>query len=359
MNRVAIVFVVLTVMAAAVASATAAQPSSRLFDKPTAGSNPLFADRVVAKGKGFEIKQSQVEEMYLAFKGHRAAVGQAVPDSLRPQVEADIIDKLIATQLFLQRATDQDKVNAKKIAQDFLAEQKKQAPSEESFRRQLMGVGMTTNQFEAQIREQAIVKAVIDREIKASRTVTDDDARKFYTNNPNLFQEPELVRAAQILIASRDTVSGKPLTPEAKLQKKRLAESLVTRARAGEDFAKLVREFSQDAASKERGGEYTFPRSRDDPRRAMAPEFEAAAFSMKPNQVSDVVETGFGFHIIKMLEKIPARRIPFSQVESRIKESLLRDAVEKELPNFIEKLKREAGVEIFASETTSSGSGGK
>lgn len=352
MNRVAIVFAVLTLVCGlAPGGLQAAQPSSRLFDRPTAGSNPLFADRVVARGKGFEIKQSQVEEMYLSFKGHRAALGQTVPDSLRPQIEADIIDKLIATQLFLRRATDQDKAKAKQIAQDFLAEQKKQVASEDSFRRQLMGVGMTTNQFEAQIREQAIVKAVIDREIKAAKTVTDADARAFYSTNSSLFQEPEMVRAAHILIATRDTVTGKPLTPEAKLQKKRLAESLVTRARAGEDFAKLVREFSQDAASKDRGGEYTFPRSKDDPRRAMAPEFEAAAFSMKVNQVSDLVETGFGYHIIKTLEKIPARKIPFSQVETRIKDTLVRDAVEKELPNYIEKLKREAGVEILAAES--------
>lgn len=350
MNRVSIVFAVFIALSGVVLHGAAAPSKAPQFDKPTAGSNPLFADRVVARGKGFEIKQSQVEDMYLSFKGHRAALGQAIPDGLRPQIEADIIDKLIATQLFLRRATDDDKAKAKQIAKEFLDEQRKQTASEDSFRRQLMGVGMTTNQFEAQIREQAIVKAVIDREIKATRKISDEDARKFYDSRTNLFQEPELVRAAHILIPTRDTVTGKPLAPEAKLQKKRVAESLVTRARAGEDFAKLVQEFSADAASKSRGGEYTFARSKDDPRRAMAPEFEAAAFSMKANQVSDVVETGFGYHVIKTLEKIPARRIPYSQLETRIKETLLRDAVEKELPNYIERLRREAGVEILTAD---------
>lgn len=310
---------------------------------------PLFADKVVAKGKGFEIKQSQVDDMYLAFKGHRAAMGQVIPDNMRPQIEADILDKLIATQLFLGKATDQDKTKAKEIAEQFIADQKKQVPSEESFRRQLLAVGMTPDQFSAQIAEQAIVKAVIDREIKAGKSVTDAEAKKFYDANPGLFQEPELVRASHILIATRDSITGKEFTPELKLEKKRLAIKLMARAKAGEDFGKLVKEFSQDNASKNRGGEYTFARAKEDPRRAMAPEFEAAAFSMTPNQISDIVETGFGYHIIKTLEKIPAKKIPYSEVETRIKETLLREAVEKDLPGYIERLKKEAGVEIRAS----------
>src|ERR1044071_1673433 len=107
----------------------AAQSSARFFDKPGASSGPLFADTIVAKGKGIEIKQSQVDEMYLAFKGHRAAMGQEIPEDMRTRIEADILDKLIATQLFVSRATDQDKAKAKEIAASFLAEQKKQVPS--------------------------------------------------------------------------------------------------------------------------------------------------------------------------------------------------------------------------------------
>jgi parvulin-like peptidyl-prolyl isomerase len=350
MNRFA-TFLILSALLPAAGFSGVAAPASKLFDRPSATSGPLFPDSVVAKGKGFEIKQSQVDEMFLAFKGHRAAMGQAIPESLRPQIESDIIDKLIATQLFLRRATDKDKAEAKVIAQNFVAEQKKQAPSDDSFRRQLLAVGMSPEEFSTQINEQAVVKAVIDREIKASKKITDDEAKKFYTENPALFQDPEMLRASHILIATRDTITGKTLTPEAKLAKKQLAEKLVVRARAGEDFAKLVREFSQDAASKGRGGEYIFPRSKDDPRRAMTPEFEAAAFSMKTNQVSDVVETGYGYHIIKTLERIPPRKTPYDQAEARIKEILLRDAVEKELPAYIDKLKREAGVEILVTQT--------
>jgi parvulin-like peptidyl-prolyl isomerase len=349
MNQQRIFLTGLAALALMSATVCGADKKKSLFDRPAAVSAPLFPDGVVAKGKGFEIKQSQVDDMYVAFKGHRAAMGQAIPDNMRTQIEADIVDKLVATRLFLMKATPQDKLKAKEIADTFIAEQKKQTPSEDSFRRQLLAVGMTPAEFDAQIREQAIVKAVIDREIKAGKQVSDADAKKFYADNPSLFQEPEQVRASHILISTRDSVSGKEYAPEIKLEKKRLAEKILARAKAGEDFAKLVKEFSQDPGSKDRGGEYTFARAKDDPRRAMVPEFEAAAFSLAPNKISDIVETGYGYHIIKCLEKIPAKKADFAQVEPRIKETLLREEVEKALPAYVDKMKKEAGVEILVS----------
>src|SRR5689334_18499947 len=135
-----------TVLALSAVSGWAAQTAPSLFDKPNASAAaPLFPDSVVAKGTGFEIKQSQIDQ------GHRAAMGEAVPDDMRPRIESDILDKLIATQLFVLRASEQDKAKAKQIADEFLAEQKKQALSDDSFRRQLLAVGMTPQEFDAQI----------------------------------------------------------------------------------------------------------------------------------------------------------------------------------------------------------------
>src|SRR5688500_18340247 len=66
----------------------------------------IFDDPVLARGRGLEIKQSQVDEMFSAFRANRAAVGQSIPEPQRPKIEADILEKLIATQLCLNRATD-------------------------------------------------------------------------------------------------------------------------------------------------------------------------------------------------------------------------------------------------------------
>ncbi len=108
------------------------------------------------------------------------------------------------------------------------------------------------------------------------------------------------VRAKHILIQTVDS-AGAPLSEELVSEARAKIEEALARANAGEDFATLVSEYSQDGGSLETGGEYTFARGE------FVPEFEAAAYSMTPGQISDIVETDYGFHIIKLEEKdIPA-----------------------------------------------------
>ncbi|MCI0536189.1 MAG: peptidyl-prolyl cis-trans isomerase [Verrucomicrobiales bacterium] len=163
-----------------------------------------------------------------------------------------------------------------------------------------------------------------------------------------LFQQPEMVRVKHILISILDPNTNKELSGEQKLQKRELAEKLLARAKAGEDFAKLVKEFSEDKNAKDRDGEYTI--MRNDRRYVLPPEFEGAAFSMATNQISDIVLTPYGYHIIKGLERIPAKKSEYAQVEGRIKENLQQEAVQKELPNYIATLRKEAGVELLKRE---------
>ena len=120
-----------------------------------------------------------------------------------------------------------------------------------------------------------------------------------------------------------------------------MIEALLKRVRAGEDFGKLAKEFSQDPGSKERGGEYVFPRGQ------MAVEFETAAFSMSVGQISDVVTTKFGYHIIKVLERKAAGKIEFAKVKERVRENLQQEEADKRLPAYLEAVKKEAGVEIL------------
>jgi len=113
------------------------------------------------------------------------------------------------------------------------------------------------------------------------------------------------------------------------------------RAKSGEDFAKLARQYSEDPGSKDNGGEYTFPRGQ------MMPEFEAAAFSLNTNQVSDVVTTPYGYHIIKLYEKIPAKKIDFDKAESDIKDYLTQQQIQKQFPQYSQKLRKDADVQIL------------
>ena len=185
------------------------------------------------------------------------------------------------------------------------------------------------------------MEAVLEREVKA--TVTDEEVKKYYDENPARFEQPEMVRVSHILLATVDQTARQPLPEPQKEAKRRQADDALKRAKAGEDFAKLVKEFSDDTNSKERGGEITLARGTPN----IPMEFESAAFSLVENQISEVVSTPFGYHIIKLLERTPAKKLELAKVSENVKKGLTQMAIEKQLPDYFEKLIKEAAVEIL------------
>jgi len=302
-----------------------------------AASAPLFPDRVIAKGKGVEVKSSDLEEAFLSLKANKAANGQSVPIDAEPEIEKQLLDRMIATQLFLARATPADRTIGNETAKKFMADSRQQSSSEEAFKRQLVALGLTLPQFEKQITEQAIVKAVIDRELKAKEMIGPDEIKKFYDQNPKYFQQPEQVKVAQIQFNTRN------LSAEETERKRAEAKKVLDRANAGEDFSKLVKEFSEDELSKPNDGQFTIIRGQ------LPIEFESAAFTLKTNQISDLIRTSYGYHIIKLIEKTPPQQAELVKVQDRIRDTLLQEAVQKRLPDYVEKLKKEADVQIVTN----------
>ena len=298
-------------------------------------------DSVVAKGKGVEIKRSQLDAAVSDFKANATAQGRTIPPEQTARLESGMLDQLIQTQILLSKATDAEKSKAKAEATERIQEAKTNAPSEEAFNAQLKAMGATVDQVVKTMTEQATAEAVIVRELKVN--VADADIKKFYddTNNTAKFEQPETVRASHILLMTQDPKTGQDLSKADKDAKRKTMEGLLKRARAGEDFAKLAKEFSEDPGSKEKGGEYTFPRGQ------MAPEFEAAAFALKTNEVSDIVTTQYGYHIIKLSEHTPAQKVAFDKVAPRIKNYLTQQELASLAPGYLEKVRKEAEVEIL------------
>ncbi|WCJ58455.1 peptidylprolyl isomerase [Fontisphaera persica] len=330
----------------AVAAGAADQPAAAAAPKPAA--KELFPDSVVAKGKGVEVKRSQVDEAYSLFKANVAASGRAVREEDRNRDQAMLLDRIISTKLLVARATEEDKKKAAENADKYIAETKKRLPSEEFFELQLKSIGLTPATYRERLLEQAICEEVINREVRDKNQVTEAEIKKFYDENPKEFEQPEQVRAAHVLISFKDPTDPNPnpgakrdLPAAQKEEKKKLAESILARAKKGEDFAKLAKEFSDDPGSKDKGGEYTFARGR------MVPEFEAAAFATPPGQVSDLVTTVFGYHVIKVLEKIPAQKVELAKVADDIKRYLANEKVQEEMPKYLQKIREEAKVEIL------------
>lgn len=307
--------------------------------KPAAKIEDLFPDLVVIKGKGFEVKRSRFDEDMINVKADALSKGQEISQAQMAVLQRRVLDRLILDQVLLTKATDKDKAKGKEDGDKQFELIKKAEPNEEVLSRKLRAVGLTVDKFHSRLIEEFTIQPML----RAKANITEAQIKKFYDDNPSKFEDPEMARVSYILMITADPKTGAPLSDEAKKAKKKQMEDLLKRARAGDDFTKLAKEFSEDPSAKENGGEIKFPRNNP----KIPPEFEAAAFSLKTNQVSDVVTTMYGYCIIKLHENIAARKVPLTESSKHIEDYLAQVEVEKMLPKYYTDLKKEAGVEIL------------
>jgi parvulin-like peptidyl-prolyl isomerase len=357
--------VVLLVAAAFLSTQTrAAEDAAAPETKPKATSRAteLFGDSVVAKGKGVEVKRSQLDEEFIRVKAQASANNRPLSSEQSTLLERQILDGLIQLRLLLGKATEADLAKGKEQFTGSLEQARtNRNQTVEEFNQwlapQLRLLGVSREQWEKQNAEQAAARVVLEREMNVK--VTEDEAKKYYEDNPSKFEEPEMVHVSHILIGTQDPATKSDLPDDKKTAKRKLAEDILKRAKAGEDWGKLVKEYSEDPGSKDKGGEYTFARASVDPQRAMVPEFENAAFALNTNQISDIVTTSYGYHIIKLLEKLPAKKESFSGVETKsiflkadrqkatIRDILVEQGMTKGFADYMKKLKQDANVEIL------------
>lgn len=196
---------------------------------------------------------------------------------------------------------------------------------------------------EAAVREQLemlsndfIATEYLKKEVIAKINVTEEDAAMYYKAHKEEFKTPEMVRARHILIRV-----DKNAPEEEKKKAKDRAEDVLRRIKAGEDFAKLASEVSDDPGSKTKGGDIGFfPKGR------MLPDFEKIVFSMKPGQLSDVVETSFGYHVVRVEERTEPVLEPYEKVKDKVREKVFNDLRKTRIEEFIEKALKDAGVEL-------------
>jgi peptidyl-prolyl cis-trans isomerase D len=146
--------------------------------------------------------------------------------------------------------------------------------------------------------------------MRAKATVTGQQIERSYNDNIQQYSTPEQVRASHILIKSNGT-------PEEDAAARKKAEDLLAQIKKGADFAELAKKNSQDEGSAVKGGDLDFF-----PRGQMVPEFDKVAFELEPGQVSDLVKSQFGYHIIKVTDRRPANTKPLAEVRGQIEDQL-------------------------------------
>jgi parvulin-like peptidyl-prolyl isomerase len=328
--------------ASANAAATNAPASTATNTKPTNATNAmaaLFGDPAVAKGKGFEIKRSELDEVMTGLKSAAVAHGQVIPQARLVQFEGQMLNRLIQVQLLLQKATAADKAEGAKKAGLQMTALLERAGSQEALNRQMKALGMSPDELRSKVTQETTAQAVLTRELNV--TATDVEATNFYTGHPAEFEQPEMVNLRHIFLMTVDPVTHAPLTMEQQQNKHKLAENILKRARTGEDFVALVRQYSEDPTSKD--NETTLARGNS----GTPPEVEAAAFSLTNNQISDVITTTVGYDIVKLLSKTPAKKVEYSTIADKLKDYLIQQKAEKLAPVYLDKLQKDAEVQIL------------
>ncbi|HAM71841.1 MAG TPA: hypothetical protein DCM86_09380 [Verrucomicrobiales bacterium] len=301
----------------------------------------LFGDPVLVRGKNVEVKRSQLDDAFIAYRANLAARGEDVRDDQRLDRENSLLERIILTQIISTVATEEDRKAAGDLAKKFVDDAKKSVGNDDlAFERQLKSLGLTVKQFTDRVQEQSLVETVLDRELKSAVNVTEADMRKFYADNPERFRQPELAEGQHIIIFTRDPRTGADLAPDQVKPKRERMQRAASRARAGEDFEILLKEYSEDPDLAQKKGQFIISKIN------RYPEIEGAAFSLPINAISEIITTPNAMHILKVTKRTPAMQIEFEKVQEDLKKYLGHRELEKKLPDYFARLKAEAKLEV-------------
>jgi peptidyl-prolyl cis-trans isomerase C len=295
---------------------------------------PAELPAVLARVNGEDIGKADFER---ALQAIEQRAGGPVPPERKAEIYRGLLDQLVSLKLLQQEAKARkvavpDEDVAKKID-----EIKKQFPSEDVFKQMLAAQKVTLEKVQSDQRADLAIAKLIDGEIKGKVTPTPDQVSAFYKENPDRFNQPERVKASHILLNVPQGADA-----AAKAQVKAKAEGLLKQVKAGGDFAALAKANSQDPGSAVNGGDLGFFQ----PGQMVGP-FNDVAFKLAPGQVSDLVETQFGFHIIKVVEKQPARAVPLEEVRPQLVQYLENTNRQRETAAFVAGLKAKGKIEIL------------
>jgi peptidyl-prolyl cis-trans isomerase C len=293
------------------------------------------ADKV-AVVNGVIISKNTYDRELDFFVNRAAAKGQALPDEQMAQMKNQVLESLIDRELLFQESKKKGiEVKAEAVS-DQLQKIQQRYPSKEEFKKLLSEMGLTESDVQTQIARGMAIQQLIDKEVTGKIKVSDEETKSYYDKNPQLFQQPEQVKARHILIKVQTDAPD-----DQKAEARRKIEAVQQKVQKGEDFATLAKTYSEGPSGPQ-GGDLGYFR-----RGQMVKPFEEAAFSLKPNETSKIIETRFGYHLIKVDDKKPARKMTYAEVKDRLNDHLKKQKAQTEADDYIETLRRDAKIEKF------------
>jgi len=322
---------------------TPAAPSTAAPAPAPAAAEPQV-DKVLAIVNGTKVMESQVQQRIdVRYKAVLAKLAQQSPQMaaqqehmLRQRIPNDLIIEVLLNEQARQAGIEV-------TPEQFQAEMVKQLAAQnppltvEQWQKSLEEQGMDFQAWKEYNLRGMKYEKLIEAKLGAAPAVTDADAQKYYDENLQQFQTPEQMRASHILISTTPTdPSADP--NQVKAQAKQKAEEVLKKVKDGGDFAALAKENSSCPSSAQGGDLGLFPRGQ------MVKPFEDAAFAMKVGEVSDLVETEFGYHIIKVTEHHDPNQVSFEQAKPQIVEQLSQQKRAEAIRAYLESLRQSAKI---------------
>ena len=303
---------------------------------PTYAAESQSAEQKVALVNGTVIKQAELDSEMGRYLDRLQRTGRFPNDLERKEIKKQVLENLIARELLYQESQKKGiKVDQKEIDEQ-LTGLKGRFPSEAEFKNALSRNNLTEADLRFQFERDLAIKKLLDGQIGDKVAVSEKETRAYYDSNLETFKKPEQVRASHILIK---VDPGADEAKKAEARKK--IESLQTKLKKGEDFGALAKEYSEGPSGPKGGDLGFFGRGQ------MVKPFEETAFAMKPGQVSDMVETNFGYHLIMVTDRTPEGTLPYEEVKDRLQQFLKQQKVQEAIAQYVETLKGKAKIERF------------
>ena len=310
-------------------AATAQAPAPVPAAKPV----PPQLPEIVARVNGESITGKDLDDAVRAIAGR---AGPIPPDE-RDRVYRGILDNMIGYRLMIQEA------KARKIAVSDadvdaqLAQIRAQFPNDAQFQQALTAQKTTLEAVRNDTRDGMSADKLVESEIASKVAVKPEAVTDFYQKNQDKFQQGPRVHASHILIGIPQNAD-----PATRQQAKAKADALLKDLKSGKDFAATAKANSQDPGSAPNGGDLGFFEQGQ-----MVPPFEQAAFALKPGEMSEVVESQFGYHIIKVAERQDSRVVPLEEAKGQIEEFLTQQNRHAQTELFVNALRAKAKIEIL------------
>ncbi len=302
------------------------------------------ADSVAVTINGVDITEAELQEIIKPDLEKMAQQGKQLPPAFaqayEKQLRQQAIDKIIIGRLLDEKAkeaniviTEEEVINRIKA---MLATQKPPVSLEE-FKKTRAESSQSFDEVKEQIRKGMAYQKVVEDQWAGKINITEEDAKKYYDENPTKFEVKEQVRASHILIKP-DTTDSEADPNQAKAEAKAKIQGLLEQIKGGADFAELAKANS-DCPSAARGGDLDFFA-----RGKMVPPFDKAAFALEVGKLSDIVETRFGYHIIKVTDHKDPSTTSYEQARNSLIIQLTQRKQAEIANKYIESLKAAANI---------------